>query len=198
MTSRRLTLARHGETDHNLAGRLNGDPAIPVHLTEQGRAQARALGRALAGAAFDLAVRTRFPRTGETLAIVLDGRDVPVVTCPDLDDIALGDCEGRPVAEYRAWRRAHGPAERLPGGGESRLDALRRYLRGYERLLASPARRVLAILHEIPIRFLANAVREVDPLATPLQQVPNAMPYEYEDEDLLRAFEVMRERVRRG
>ena len=33
---------------------------------------------------------------------------MPRVVCPDLDDVALGDFEGAPVDEYRAWRDEHG------------------------------------------------------------------------------------------
>ena len=66
--------------------------------------------------------------------------------------------EGRDVSAYRAWRAEHGPAEAVPGG-ESRLDALARYAAGCARLLARhDARCVLLVVHDIPIRFLRNAL----------------------------------------
>ena len=49
-------------------------------------------------------MRTRFPRTQQTIEILLEGRDVPVVVCPDLDDVRLGEFEGRSVDDYRRFR----------------------------------------------------------------------------------------------
>ena len=86
-TGRTFALVRHGGTDYNVARRLNGDPAVPVHLTDEGRAQVAALRDRIADMPVDLGVRTRFPRTQQTIEILLEGRDVPVVVCPDLDDV---------------------------------------------------------------------------------------------------------------
>ena len=144
MSAGHLTLVRHAESTYNAARRANGDPSVPVGLSPAGREQARALARALAGVPFDLAVRTRFPRTAETLAIMLEGRSVPVDVYPELDDVDVGDFEGGPVDAYRAWRAHHGPSE-SPPGGESPLAALARYVAGYERLLASGTRCTLVV-----------------------------------------------------
>ena len=74
---RTFALVRHGGTDYNARRRLNGDPSVPVHLTAEGRAQVAALRGRIAGMPVDSGVRTRFPRTAETIAILLEGRDVP-------------------------------------------------------------------------------------------------------------------------
>lgn len=195
--TRAFVLLRHGQTDYNALKRLNGDPSVTVSLDATGRAQVEALRGRLAGTPFDLAVHTRFPRTAQTLALLLQGRDVPMVECSDLDDVALGVFEGASADEYRAWRLAR-PQDARPKGGESRVDALVRYISGFERLLASPSRAPLIVTHDIAIRFMANALTGDDPLDGPVTAVANASPYVVEEPDLRRAVDVMRERVPRG
>src|SRR4051812_38038826 len=135
MAGRTFALVRHGGTDYNAERRLNGDPEVPVHLSDDGRAQVAMLRDRIAGMAIDLGVRTRFPRTLQTIEILLDGRDVPIVVGPALDDVRLGEFGGRSVDDYRRFRDRFGQDARPSDGGESRVDALARYARGFERLL---------------------------------------------------------------
>lgn len=194
---REFVLVRHGRTDYNALHRLNGDPAVAVSLDDTGRAQVAALREELAGRPFDLAVHTRFGRTVQTLELLLAGRAVRRVECPDLDDVGLGSFEGASADEYRTWRRAHPQDERPPGGGESRMDALVRYVRGFERLVASAARVPLVVTHDIPIRFVANALAGDDPLDGRVTAVANASSLVVPEPDLVRAITAMRARVSR-
>src|SRR5581483_10114833 len=73
-----IILSRHGESTLNVEGRVNGDPTVPVALTEAGREAAQRLGAQLANLPIELGVHTRFARTRETLELALAGRDVPV------------------------------------------------------------------------------------------------------------------------
>ncbi|HSJ73763.1 MAG TPA: histidine phosphatase family protein [Miltoncostaeaceae bacterium] len=191
---RTFALVRHGGTDYNSSRRLNGDPSVPVHLTAQGRTQVALLRDRLAGTPFDLGVRTRFPRTEQTIAILLDGRDTPVVVCADLDDVLLGEFEGASVEAYRRFRDERGQEAR-PRGGESRLDALARYARALERLLAANARAPLVVTHDIPIRFLANAIAGEDPLEGPMHAVANASLMTVGEDEMRRGVAAMRQRL---
>jgi broad specificity phosphatase PhoE len=191
---RTFALVRHGGTDYNLSHRLNGDPSVPVHLTEQGREQVALLRDRIADTPVDLGVRTRFPRTQQTIAILLERRDVPVVVCADLDDVLLGEFEGRSVEDYRRFRDENGQEAR-PRGGESRLDALARYTRGFERLLEVGARAPLVVTHDIPIRFLANAIAGEDPLEGSVHAVGNASLMTVAEADMRRGVTAMRERL---
>ena len=114
---------------------MNGDPAVPVGLTEQGEAEAAALRLQLAGIGLDLCVHTRFGRTRATAEIALGGRPVPLEEEPLLDDIDVGELEGQTIAEYRAWKAEHTRQDAFPGG-ESLDDAARQVRRG----LRAPAR----------------------------------------------------------
>ena len=191
---RAFVLVRHGQTDYNARHRLNGDPSVPVSLDAVGRAQVEALRPAIAGLPIDLGVHTRFPRTLETLDLLLGARTVPRVRCPDLDDVTLGEFEGASAADYRAWRLAR-PQDTRPAGGESRVDALTRYISGFERLVGSSARMPLVVTHDIPIRFLANALSGDDPLDGPVLAVANASSLTVAEGDMRRAIGVMRRRL---
>ena len=69
-------VVRHGQSDLNVTQRINGDPEVPVGLSEQGRAEATALASQLAGVALDVCMHTRFGRTRETAELALAGRRV--------------------------------------------------------------------------------------------------------------------------
>jgi probable phosphoglycerate mutase len=195
MREPRFTFVRHASTVYNDRHLLNGDPRVPVPLDAGGRVAALALGRRLAHCPFDLALHTRFARTRETLMLLLDGRhDLRVVVEPAFDDIDVGMFEGRGVEAYRAWRAEHALAEAVPGG-ESRLDALARYADGCARLLARhDARCVLLVVHDIPIRFLRNAVAGADPLEGPARTVANLELLSLGEAQLGAGLAVMRRR----
>ncbi len=139
-----VILARHGESELSVVGRTNGDPATACALTETGRQEARRLGQMLAPARIDLCVVSEFQRAQETADLALEGRGIPRLVCPDFNDIRFGDFEGHALTEYRAWAHAHGPEVHAPGGGDSRAETVRRYIRGYRMILERPERKILA------------------------------------------------------
>jgi broad specificity phosphatase PhoE len=181
-------LARHGESTLNFENRINGDPAVPVALTEKGRAEARLLGQQIAHIRLDVCICTRFTRTRETAEIALQGRDVPIETEPLLDDIDVGQLEGIPLEDYRAWKRKHTRRDPFPGGESLDVAALR-YARAFRRLLERPQTSMLVVTHEIPLRYAINAADGSDNLDGPAHQLANATPYLFDEEALARAVE---------
>jgi len=181
-------LARHGESTLNSENRINGDPAVPVALTENGREEARLLGRQVAHIRLEVCICTRFTRTRETAEIALAGRDVPFEVEPLLDDIDVGNLEGIPLEDYRAWKREHTRRDPFPGG-ESLDAAARRYAQAFRKLLGRPETSVLVVTHEIPIRYAINAADSSDNLDGPAHQLGNATPYLFDEEALGRAIE---------
>ncbi len=152
----RLLLSRHAESESGALGAINGDLRFPSRLTEAGRGQARALGRSLAGEELDLCVTSEFPRTVETADLALEGRGVPRLVLPDLNEIGFGAFEGGPLADYRIWALAHGSGQEGPGGAESRLGAARRFAQGFRTVTARDQRVVLVVTHALAIRYLLS------------------------------------------
>ncbi len=125
---------RHGQTDWNAAGRLQGSKDIP--LNERGRAQADANGRALAA---HFAAEGRDPaslrwvasplgRTRETMERVRAGAGLEPAAydlAPELREVSFGRFEGMTYAEIEAHApAAHAAIRRdkwnfLPPDGES-------------------------------------------------------------------------------
>ena len=186
-----LVLVRHGQSQLNVTRHVNGDPAVPVRLTAQGEAESERLGAELAAIGFELCVHTRFGRTRQTAEIALAGRDIPFEVEPLLDDIDIGDLEGKTIDDYRAWKRAHTRGDAFPGG-ESLDHAAGRYALAYERLLARREQRILAVCHEIPIRYAVNAASGSDELDGPVHEIANCVPYLFDDAGLARAAAVIR------
>jgi probable phosphoglycerate mutase len=185
---RLFVLTRHAHSTLNVEGRINGDPTVSVPLTELGRSEAERLGHQLAALPIDLCIHTRFGRTSETADAILGERTVPRLEEPLLDDIDVGDLEGVPIDEYRAWKRAHVHADRFPGG-ESLDDVALRYARAFGRLVARAETCVLVVCHEIPLRYALNAAAGSSDLDGPEHQIPNATPYLFDAAALTRAAE---------
>jgi broad specificity phosphatase PhoE len=191
---RLFVIARHAHSTLNLERRVNGDPSVRVPLTEEGEEEARQLGIQVANVPLDACVHTRFGRTQETAAIALAGRELPTRVEPLLDDIDVGDLEGRSIDDYRAWKKVHARSDPFPGG-ESLDDAGRRYARGLRSLLERPGRAVLVVCHEIPLRYALNAAGGSDDLDAPVHELRNATPYLFEESTLARAAERIAELV---
>ena len=186
-----FVLVRHGQSELNATRRVNGDPAVAVGLTAQGEEEAAGLAIQLAGLELDLCVLTRFGRTRATAKIALEGRPVPFEVEPLLDDINVGELEGRTIDDYRAWKREHTRADCFPGG-ESLDDAALRYAAAYERLLARPERRILVVCHEIPVRYAINASAGSDELDGPVHEIGNCVAHLFDEDGLGRAVERIR------
>jgi 2,3-bisphosphoglycerate-dependent phosphoglycerate mutase len=178
-------IARHGESTLNFENKINGDPSVPVALTEKGREESRLLGQQIGHIPIELCVITQFGRTRETAEIALEAREVPIEVEPLLDDVRVGELEGVALEDYRAWKRAHTRRDPFPGG-ESLDDAARRYASAFRRLLERPETSILVVTHEIPLRYAINAADGSDDLDGPAHQLANATPYLFDEVELAR------------
>jgi broad specificity phosphatase PhoE len=185
-----VILARHGESELSVVGRTNGDPTTPCALTQTGREQARRLGELLAGDELGLCVVSEFQRAQETADLALKGRAVPRLVMPELNDIRFGDFEGRALTEYRAWAHSHGPEEPAPGGGDSRAETVRRYVRAYRTILVRPERTILVVAHGLPVRYVLDALDDRSPAAA-VGQVPYAEPFRLTAAELAGAVDLL-------
>ncbi|HLK39540.1 MAG TPA: histidine phosphatase family protein [Polyangiaceae bacterium] len=122
MPSRHVYLARHGETDWNLAGRWQGHTDVPLNKT--GEEQARSMAHALQGIDLGAVVSSDLSRARHTARIVAQTLGVRVsYVDADLRERALGsfegltreECERLHPDEWRAWIEHRTP----PKGGEA-------------------------------------------------------------------------------
>ncbi|WP_022880184.1 histidine phosphatase family protein [Microbacterium sp. B19] len=126
-----LTLVRHGETDWNARGRVQGSTDIP--LNDTGRAQAREVAATLAA---DLAgrdvvvVSSDLSRAAETADVIAEALGTVVTRrLPGLRERSYGDAEGMDAPTfydtYGPWHAAQVPgAEEWPVVRERALAAI--------------------------------------------------------------------------
>jgi probable phosphoglycerate mutase len=184
---RLLLLARHGQSLFNVDHVVNGDPQLDRGLSPLGIEEAGKLHGQIAAVSIDLCVVSEFPRAQQTARLALEGRDdIPFETDPDLNDIRIGELEGRTLGDYRHWKQAHTHADPFPGG-ESLDDAARRYAAAYERLLRREEDTILCVCHEIPVRYAINAADGSTDLDLPIHAIANATPYVFDAAGLGRA-----------
>ena len=119
----KLYIIRHGQTDWNIAKKIQGRQDIP--LNERGHFQAQCLGKAMENRPITAVFSSPQIRAMETAIAVASPAGVPVIPVRDLMEINYGVWEGKAEEEllrddralYEAWW-SH-PAETAPPEGES-------------------------------------------------------------------------------
>jgi broad specificity phosphatase PhoE len=136
-----IHLVRHGETDWNVEGRLQGWTDIPLNAT--GIEQARAAATVLAGRAIGSVISSDLSRARDTAAMIAAAVGVELVIDPALRERNYGVAEGRLNSELDAeldgGLDAHwADPDFAFAGGESRRDAYLRLATFFAELLSSP------------------------------------------------------------
>ncbi|MBI4336213.1 MAG: histidine phosphatase family protein [Chloroflexi bacterium] len=117
----RLILVRHGETELNRQGRVQGQSR--EGLNPRGWLQAQAAARALEGVALDAVFTSPLPRALETARTIAQPHGLEVVVLDGLMEADVGEMDGLTGAEMRQrfpefmanWGRDAG-ATPMPGG----------------------------------------------------------------------------------
>lgn len=144
-----LILVRHGQTEANASGLLQG--RSDRTLTELGRAQAAAIGRSLPPEArIWTSPLSRARQTAEILAagrpVTVDGRWI---------EIDYGDYDGVPVGSVSAeeWSRWRSDVSFRPPGGESMAECASRVRAACAELSAAALEGdVVVVSHASPIK----------------------------------------------
>jgi probable phosphoglycerate mutase len=199
----RIIGLRHGQSEFNLLGLCNDDPAREVDLTALGREQAAQAGELLAGGSPRAVDRSNRPpllrarraaaqedpgalgpidaifcspllRAHQTALIVADRLGLPLQVEPRLSDIRSG-FDGRPVTDYLA-AIAHDPVD-VRAGGESLRDYARRVGGFLDELACTPAETVLLVAHEETLRVIEARCLGLELAAVAGKAYENCRPY---------------------
>jgi broad specificity phosphatase PhoE len=156
VTTTRILLARHGETEWNRAGRWQGHADPP--LNEAGRRQAETLAAQLEGDGIAAVYSSDLKRARETAGIVAARLGLPVTEEPALREIDVGSWSGLTRDQVRE-RYPEGFARWLGGelghDGETREALAERVVGAVERIAAAHSgEHVLVVTHGGAIRAL--------------------------------------------
>ncbi len=175
LTRARLLLVRHGQTDWNRNGRLQGRSDIP--LNDRGREQVRARAEQLRDELsvegdYRTVVSSPLIRARQSAAIVAEVLGLePTEPCQGIVERNYGDAEGRTLPEvFAAWPLTRVYAEQVgwteggsmedliydthPCGPEARGDVRERTFAAANRLLDAHPYGVLGVSHGTAIRLL--------------------------------------------
>jgi 2,3-bisphosphoglycerate-dependent phosphoglycerate mutase len=181
----RLWLVRHGQSEWNLARRIQGQSSQAGSLTPTGREQAEDATGQLARQAKDavVIVASDLARTAETAAIIAGRLGLPLEFDPGLREQNLGALEG--TSSVTADRPADAPGDAafdvinqfydepytLPPGGESVAQMYDRVHQTLRRLAAArPGAELIVVTHGGPVRVAAAG--NLPPPGTPLPRNP--------------------------
>ena len=174
-----LFLFRHGETDWNREGRLQGHTDTPLNAT--GLAQAQALAERLRAHRLDAVVSSDLARAWTTGQIVAEGLGIPLIREPGLRETHIGEAEGLFWPEVKS-RFGEALTERwftdddaaFPGG-ETGLETRSRGLAALRRFVAEqPYRRIGVSTHGAMVRQL---MKHALPPGSPPARTRNTVLY---------------------
>ncbi len=167
-----LLLVRHGQSEWNAAGLLQGQTAH-VPLTELGHAQAAAAARELVALSPGALVSSDLRRAVQTAEHCARATGLPLTTTPALREQGYGVLEGRPSRELWDvvdWTDPHWSAE----GGESLAQLHGRVAALFDELRAEPPAAVVALVtHGDTIRAAQAVAAGLGPHQLPAVTPPN-------------------------
>lgn len=165
----RLYIIRHGETRWNVEGRLQGQ--TDIELDDNGIRLARVTAEGMRDVPFDLGISSPLIRAKKTAEIILEGRDVPILTDQRIAELSFGSWEGLgchkdnyeiPSEHFDDFYK--NPFAFVPGeGGETIRQLVKRTREFYLELTASREYRdktILIATHGCAARALLNNVYE--------------------------------------
>lgn len=150
---REIYLIRHGETDYNRNGIVQGS-GVDAALNQRGRAQAQAFFERYGNVPFDAFLSSALQRSQQSLAPFLEASGAQLRIFPELNEISWGKYEGLTSTkdmhtDYKklmeAWKTGDYTA-RIPGG-ESAEELAKRLAQVVAFLRNSPAKRTLICGH---------------------------------------------------
>lgn len=169
----RIIAVRHGETDWNREGRMQGWAPVPLNGT--GREQAAATGEWLVDEyEFDRVRSSDLLRARETTELLCESIDAEPVFESTWRERGMGVYQGLTLSdvesrfpEFGLGEAAYRATEAVPEGGESLRDVEERAIEGFESLAADGT--TLLVTHGGPLCMLLGHAKG-QPLSTALSE----------------------------
>ncbi|WP_400242869.1 histidine phosphatase family protein [Niallia sp. JL1B1071] len=150
----KICLIRHGETDWNVRGKIQGKTDIP--LNDNGIMQAKQCRDYLNDSDWDVIVTSPLKRAKHTAKIINEALKLKVVEMNEFMERSFGEAEGK----TREERAILYPDHQYPNQ-ESREDLITRIMNGLEKILSQfPEQKVLLVAHGAVIHTLLTVVSE--------------------------------------
>ncbi|MBN7815733.1 histidine phosphatase family protein [Algoriphagus pacificus] len=167
MNRKKIYLVRHGQTDFNLKGVVQGS-GINADINETGRKQAALFFEAYKDVPFDQLYHTALIRTKQSIQGFLD-LGIPVETLPELNEISWGDYEGTPMTPDESQYYEHmlgqwklGNLDYAIAGGESPNIVAARMIKGIEKIINGPGETILVCMHGRAMRIFLSLIMKHD------------------------------------
>jgi broad specificity phosphatase PhoE len=167
LSSKKIYIVRHGQTDYNLKNVVQGS-GIDSCINQNGLDQAEAFYQSHRHIKFDRLYYTGLQRTKQSIAKFLE-LGVPHEAVPDLNEISWGKYEGVPMdhkenAYYQNMieRWAAGDLDYCIEGGESPNLAYRRLKKGIEHIMNRGGDTILICMHGRAMRILLCVMLNYD------------------------------------
>lgn len=179
-------LARHGQTEWNVARRRQGQLDSP--LTTDGLAQAAENASLLDGRGIDAIFASPLGRATDTANIIAEVLDRPLVVVSDLAEINHGHFAGLTNDEIRSVypgaleARSNDKYDWRFPDGESYADADRRAGRALELIASHHPKRPLLVSHEMIGRMLLRQLVGLTPDSALATHQPHNVIYEIDSE----------------
>lgn len=162
----RLFLVRHGETEWNKQGRLQGNSE--VRLSSEGVRQARLLAEHLPFKHVDAIYSSDLSRALDTAKILAEHFKLPVKKIPNLREANFGDWEGRSIRELAEESPDDfgnffiDPEKCHPPHGETFLECQARVMNVIREIIATHENKnVLIVSHGAAIRLIIGAALDM-------------------------------------
>jgi 2,3-bisphosphoglycerate-dependent phosphoglycerate mutase len=170
-----VILVRHGETEYNAQGRLQG--YSPVPLSTRGRQQAMLVGPRVQPLRPTVLYSSDIQRAHETAAILSEYVGLPVQPCPGLREWNIGTWIDRMMEDFYAYLTAIGahPATHVPEGGESQVQTQARMVAQMQAWADQHAgATILGVSHGTAIDLLVRHILGLDVRQSPPYRIANA------------------------
>jgi broad specificity phosphatase PhoE len=160
MSIKKIYIIRHGQTDYNLQGIVQGS-GVDSSLNGTGRAQARAFFEMHQAVPFDKVYTSRLRRTVESVRDFL-AKGIPHEALPGLNEISWGTKEGHRItpeedAYYhwilKQWQSGN-TAERIKGGESPEDVVLRQRVAINQFMSHEEEKTILICMHGRAMRIL--------------------------------------------